>query len=204
MIVLGLTGSVGMGKSTAAAMLRAQRIPVFDADAYVHRALRRGGRGVRLVAAAFPDAYDKTRDAIDRKKLGFRIFNNAAARKKLEHIIHPLVRAAEIRFIRRHRGWNTRLIVLDIPLLFETHADVLCDAVICVTAPAHIQRARVLARAGMTPEKFAAILAAQMPDAEKRLRADYVLHTGLGRAATWRDLQSILHGLKQTHARNHP
>ena len=200
MIVLGLTGSVGMGKSTVARMLKTARIPVFDADAYVHRALRRGGRGVRDVAHAFPAAYDGSRDAIDRTKLGALVFNNPPARKKLEAILHPLVRNAELRFIRRHQAWRTRLIVLDIPLMFETRADVLCHAVICVTAPKFIQQARVMARPGMTADKFARILAAQMPDAEKRLRADYILQTGHGRHQTWRDLQTILTALKTKHA----
>lgn len=204
MIVLGLTGSIGMGKSTTIRMLRAQRIPVFDADAYVHRSMRAGGRAVRAVAAAFPSAFDKNKNQIDRAKLGAVVFANVAARKILEGILHPIVRGAEMRFINRHRGWRTRMIVLDIPLLFETRADVFCDAVICVTAPAFIQTARVMARPGMTADKFNRIKAVQMDDAEKRLRADFVLNTGHGRAKTWRDLQDILRHVRMVHARNRP
>jgi dephospho-CoA kinase len=204
MIVIGLTGSIGMGKSTTAKMLRSAHIPVFDADAYVHRALRSGGRALRAVAAAFPESYDAAYDQIDRQKLGSSVFHQSDARKKLEAILHPIVRQAEIKFIRRHRIWHTKIIVLDIPLLFETGADQLCDAVICVTAPDFIQLQRILRRPGMTIEKAEAIRAAQMDNHSKRLRADYTLETGQGRAATWRDLQTILRHVKQFYARNRP
>lgn len=202
MIVIGLTGSIGMGKSTTVRMFRMARIPVFDADAYVHRALRSGGRGVAAVAAAFPAAYDRTTGSINRPKLGQLVFGNPVARKKLEAILHPIVRSAEQRFINRMRSNRAPMAVLDIPLLFETGADILCDVVICVTAPSFIQRARVLARPHMTPEKLDRILAVQMSDWEKRLRADFVLNTGHGRAKTWHDLQDILRHVRMAHARN--
>ena len=200
MLVIGLTGSIGMGKSTVAKMLRADRIPVFDADAYVHRALNRGGVAVAAVAKIFPKSYDPVANRIDRKKLGQLVFHDPQARGRLEAVLHPLVRAAEYRFIRRHARARARIIVLDIPLLYETGAEALCDYVICVTAPPFIQRARVLKRPGMTAEKFAHILATQMGNAEKCARAHFVLQTGLGRAQTWRDLQTFLSALQRPYA----
>lgn len=191
-----------MGKSTTAQMLRDVHVPVFDADAYVHRALRRGGRAVDGVAAAFPRSYDRAAQRIDRRELSMLVFHDKTARKRLEGILHPLVRQAEIKFIKRHRAAQARLIVLDIPLLFETGAEQLCDAVICVRAPDKIQAARVLRRPGMTAEKFAHILKVQMPSAEKCARADFVLQTGGGHDATRRDLQDILRRVKQKYARN--
>lgn len=193
MKILGLTGSVGMGKSTAAAMLRRMGIPVYDADAAVHRMMRKGGIAVAPVAAAFPGVAKN--GAIDRAALGKRVFGNDAAMKRLEAIIHPLVRADEARFLNDRRRRGTDLVVMDVPLLFESGRQKRYDATMVVTAPAFLQRARVMARPGMTPARFAAILKRQMPDAEKRRRADFIIPSGLGRAVTWRCLRRVLRKL---------
>jgi dephospho-CoA kinase len=179
MKVLCLTGSVGMGKSTAARMLRRLGIPVHDADAEVHRLLGRGGAAVRAVDAAFPGA--RVGKAIDRAALGRIVFGDAAALKRLEGILHPLVRKAEQRFLAEARRRHCKLVVLDIPLLFETKGERRCDGVIVVSAPRAIQRARVMARPGMTKERLAAIERRQTPDREKRRHADIVIETGLGK-----------------------
>lgn len=194
MIILGLTGSVGMGKSTAARMLRQMGVPLHDADAAVHRLLAPGGAAVENVAAAFPDA--RRDGAIDRAALGALVFGDSAALKRLERILHPLVRADEQRFLRRWRAWRTRLVALDVPLLFETGGERRCDVVAVVSAPAFLQHRRVLARPGMTEARFRAILAKQMPDAEKRKRADFVVPSGLGCAVTWRALARIVRRLR--------
>ena len=179
MIVLGLTGSVGMGKSTAARAFRHLGIPVHDADRAVHRLLGRGGKARTAVEAAFPGVLKQ--GVIDRQALGRRVFGEPAALKRLEAILHPLVREAERRFIARARRQRRRLVVLDIPLLYETGGESRCDMVLVVSAPRRIQLARVMARPGMTAERLAGIEARQMPDAEKRRRADIVIDTGLGR-----------------------
>jgi dephospho-CoA kinase len=179
MKVLCLTGSVGMGKSTAARMLRRLGIPVHDADAEVHRLLGRGGAAVQAVDAAFPGVMVGKK--IDRAALGRIVFGDSAALKRLEGILHPLVRQAERRFLAEARRHHRKLVVLDIPLLFETKSERRCDGVIVVSAPRPIQRARVLARPGMTKEKLAAIEVRQIPDREKRRRADIVIETGLGK-----------------------
>ena len=194
MIVLGLTGSVGMGKSTAAAMLRRLGIAVHDSDAAVHRLLAPKGAAVAAVAAAFPGVRRKD-GGIDRPALGARVFADPAALRRLERILHPLVRLSQQRFLARARARRRKLVVLDIPLLFESGGAQRCDKVAVVSAPAFLQRARVLARPGMTEARFAAILAQQMPDAEKRRRADYVVASGLGRAFTFRRLRRIVRAL---------
>jgi dephospho-CoA kinase len=187
--ILGLTGSIGMGKSTAAAMFRHDGIAVHDADAAVHDLLRRGGAAVPAVAQAFPEA---VRDgAVDRKALGALVFGKPEALRRLEAILHPLVRRRMRRFLQQAGRRGDRLVVLDIPLLFETGGERFCDAVAVVSAPRLLQRQRVLARPGMTREKFAAILAAQMPDREKRRRADQVVPTGLGRRPTRLALRAL-------------
>ena len=179
MMILGLTGSVGMGKSTAAKLFRRCGIPVHDADAAVHRLLGPGGSGVTLVAAAFPETL---RDgAIDRSLLGKRVFGDAAALRRLESILHPLVRRSERGFLARVRRERHAVAVLDIPLLFETGGERRCDLVLVVSAPRRIQLARVLGRPGMSAARLAAIEARQMSDAEKRRRADFVIATGLSR-----------------------
>lgn len=179
-----------MGKSTAAAMFRRDGIAVHDADAAVHDLMRRGGAAVPAVAKAFPEA---VRDgAVDRKALGALVFGKPEALRRLEAILHPLVRRRMRRFLQQAGRRGDRLVVLDIPLLFETGGERFCDAVAVVSAPRLIQRQRVLARPGMTPEKFAAILAAQMPDREKRRRADWVVPTGLGRRPARLALRALL------------
>jgi dephospho-CoA kinase len=193
MKILGLTGSVGMGKSTAAAMLRHMGVPVYDADATVHRMMRRSGIAVTKVAAAFPGV--EKNGAIDRAALGQRVFSNETALKRLEAIIHPLVREDERAFLAAMRRRKAALVVMDVPLLFESGRDRRYAATMVVTAPAFLQRARVLARPGMTPARFAAINSRQMADSEKRRRADFIVPSGLGRAATWRSLRAVLRAL---------
>jgi len=194
MIVLGLTGGVGMGKSTAAAMLRRMGVPVHDADASVHRLLAKRGAAVAAVASAFPEA--RRDDAIDRERLGRRVFGDRAALKRLEHILHPLVRQDQLRFLKRQRAAGAALAVLDIPLLYETGGGQRCDAVLVVTAPAFLQRRRVLARQGMSEARFAAILARQVPDYVRRREADFVVPSGLGKAATFRRLRRVVAALR--------
>lgn len=191
MIILGLTGSIGMGKSTAAAVLRRLGVPVFDADAEVHRLLRRGGGAVAAVLATFPAA-EAAGGGVDRQKLGREVFGRPVELRRLEQILHPMVRRAERRFVAAARTRREPLAVLDIPLLFETGGDRRCDAVLVVSAPAWLQRQRVTRRSGMTDSRLRAILAAQTPDREKRRRADFVVLTGLSRAHTLRRLKSIL------------
>lgn len=176
MIVLGLTGSIGMGKSTTAAMFRDLGVPVHDSDDAVHRLY--AGPAAPLVEAAFPGVVRN--DVVDRRELSRRVVGDGAALKRLESIVHPLVRADADAFLAGHRAAGTGLVVLDIPLLFETAGRGRVDKVAVVTAPSEIQRARVMARPGMTEAKFAAILAEQVPDAEKRKLADFVIDTGEG------------------------
>lgn len=194
MIVLGLTGSIGMGKSTAAAMLRRLGCPVHDADAVVHRLYGRGGRAVPAITDAFPGA---VRDgAVDRVALAALVLNDPQAIHRLEHIVHPLVRAEGEAFLRRCARRRVPVVVMDIPLLFETGGRDRVDQVVVVSAPPAVQRARVLARPGMTEAKFRAILARQMPDGEKRRRADHVVETGLGRRHSLLALARIVRMLR--------
>lgn len=177
MIVMGLTGSVGMGKSTAAKMLQEMDVPVHDADACVHALLEPSGAGFEAVAKTFPTVVQDGR--IDRKALGQIVFTDPAQKKKLEQILHPLVREKTDAFVEDHRQQGAKLVVLDIPLLFETGRDRDMDVTLCMTASADTQRQRVLSRAGMTPERFEQIVASQIPDAEKRARSDYVVSSDL-------------------------
>jgi dephospho-CoA kinase len=202
MLVIGLTGSIGMGKSTAASMLRRLGLPVHDADAAVHRLTARGGAAVAPVAEAFPGVERDGR--IDRGLLGARVLGDPAALKRLEAILHPLVRAEARAFLARQARLRRPLAVLDIPLLFETGGERLCDAVIVVTAPSFVQRARVLRRPGMTEDKMRAILAQQMPDVEKRRRADFVVQTGLNKRHTLRQLSRIVRLLKREAVKRRP
>jgi len=181
-ITLGLTGSIGMGKSEAARMFRRLGVPVFDSDATVHQLLGPGGRAVAAVAAAFPGVVKN--DAVDRAALGAAVFGRPADLRRLEGILHPMVRATRDRFLRQAQARRDRLVVFDIPLLFETGGERNCDAVIVVTAPPFVQRARVLGRPGMSPEKFSAILDQQVPDVEKRRQADFIAPTGMGKRVT--------------------
>lgn len=177
MIILGLTGSIGMGKSTTAAMFRDEGVPVHDSDETVHRLY--SGAAAPLIENRFPGVVvDGT---VDRDRLSAAVLGNTEALRALEAIIHPLVREAADAFIARHRHAGAPLALLDIPLLFETGGEGRVDRIAVVSAPAEVQRERVLARPGMTEEKFRAILARQVPDAEKRRRADFVIDTGQGK-----------------------
>lgn len=190
MFILGLTGSIGMGKSTAAGMLRRLGVPVHDADAAVHRLLAADPAVRAEIAARFPGVVDG--EAVDRQALGAMVFADPRARQDLEAILHPRVRAAARRFLRQQAMARTPLVVLDIPLLYETGGEANVDAVLVVTAPGFLQAQRVLLRPGMSVERFNGILASQVPDSEKRRRADYVVETGLGKAYTYRRLQRLV------------
>ena len=190
MIVLGLTGSIGMGKSTAAKLLRQLRVPVSDADAIVHDLIRLGGSAVPAVDDAFPGVVSK--GTVDRAALGVLVFGDAAALKRLEDILHPLVEAARDRFLKQSRRARIKVVALDIPLLYEVAADDLCNATIVVSAPLFVQSGRVLARPNMTQEKLNDILSRQMSDFEKRRRATFVIPSGTGRRTTLQALSRIV------------
>ncbi len=178
MILIGLTGSIGMGKSTTAAMFREAGVPVYDADAAVRDLYDVGGAAVAPVGEAFPGV---VRDgAIDREALRQRVLGDPAALQRLNAIVHPLVGRHRVGFFQRMEAEGHDMVMLDIPLLFETGGDANMDAVVVVSAPPEAQRERVLARPGMTPERLDAILAQQTPDAEKRARAHFVVDTGHG------------------------
>ena len=188
MFILGLTGSVGMGKSTTARFFAEARVPVHDADAVVHRLYE--GEAVGAIEAAFPGT---TADGkVDRAKLGARVLDDAAGLKRLEAIVHPLVQRAQDRFLAEAEARGEKVAVLDIPLLFEVGKDRQCDAVVVVTAPPEVQRARVLERPGMTAEKLDAMLARQLPDAEKRRRADFIVDSSQGFGAARAQVRAIL------------
>lgn len=196
MIVLGLTGSIGMGKSTTAAMFQDAGVPVYDADAAVHALYAAGGAAGPLLEAAFPGV---TRDgAVDRAALGARVLGDADALRRLEAIVHPLVGHSRAGFFEAATAAGADVMVLDIPLLFETGGERNVDAVVVVSAPAEVQRERVLARPGMTEEKLAAILARQLPDGEKRARADYVIDTGQGLEAARARVTEVLTAVRGT------
>jgi dephospho-CoA kinase len=173
MVIVGLTGSIGMGKSTAAKMLREMGVPVYDADAAVHALQARNGPALPAIEAAFPGVVKA--GVLDRQALGARVFGNKEALRRLEAIVHPMVQQRQRAFLRRAALAGEKLVVLDIPLLFEGQGHRMVDAIAVVSAPAEMQRERVLARPGMTEEKFAEILKKQTPDAEKRARADFVI-----------------------------
>jgi dephospho-CoA kinase len=188
MFVLGLTGSLGMGKTTTARFFAEEGVPVHDADAVVHGLYE--GEAVAAIEAAFPGT--TTAGKVDRDKLAARVLGDAAALKRLEAIVHPLVHAAERRLLAAAEARGEKVAVLDIPLLFETGSDRRVDAVVVVSAPPEVQRTRVLARPGMTMAKFEAILAKQMPDAEKRRRADFVVDSSRGFEAARAQVRAIL------------
>ena len=207
-IIIGLTGSIGMGKSTCGEMFTRLGVPVHEADEAVHEILSEEGVGLQAIRShfpyfEFPQIYSKKNKnglrAIKRKELGALVFGNDDLRERLENILHPLVRENQQAFLRKHRGRD--IVVLDIPLLFETGADKNVDITGVVTAPAHIQRERVLARPDMTEDKFQAILQRQMLDGEKRARADHVIPTGLGHAKTMDAVKKIVGELRRTHNR---
>jgi dephospho-CoA kinase len=189
--ILGLTGSIGMGKSAVAAMFQGLGVPVFDADAAVHQLQGPGGALLPAIEAAFPGTTGP--NGVDRPKLGTAVFGNPEALKRLEAIVHPAVGAMRKGFLQEHA--HAPLIIFDIPLLFEKGGWEQVDAVVVVSASPEAQRARVLARPGMTPDKFEQILKLQVPDAEKRARADYVIDTGTSLAKTRHAVQRLLHRL---------
>jgi dephospho-CoA kinase len=198
MFILGLTGSVGMGKSATARLFSEHDVPVHDADAVVHKLYE--GEAVAAIERAFPGTTSNGR--VDRGKLAARVLGDPAALAQLEAIVHPLVRAAEDALVREARARDEKLVVLDIPLLFETGGEKRVDAVVVVSAPAETQRARVLARPGMTIEKLEAILAKQIPDAEKRRRADFVVDTSQGIEAAREQVRAILQAIAKMPARH--
>ena len=203
MIILGLTGSIGMGKSTAAGMLRRLGVPVHDADRTVHRLLGRGGAAVAAVERAFgPEVIAE--GAVDRPRLGARVFGDGVALKRLEAILHPQVRRAERRFLVQSATQRRPVVALDVPLLFETGGERRVDATVVVTAPAFLQRLRVLARPGMSADRLVAILARQTPDTEKRRRADFLVPTGLGKGPALRRLKRIVRLAKNRPGRRWP
>lgn len=193
MIRLGLTGSIGMGKSTVASMLREFGVPVFDADAEVRSVQGPAGAALPAIEAAFPGTTGA--QGVDRARLGQAVFGDPAALARLEAILHPMVRDAQAAFMARHAG--EAVVALDVPLLFEKGGWRGVDATMVVSAPADVQRARVLARPGMTPEKFEAILATQMADAEKRARADFIVDTGCRIEETRAAVRRIVNCLRE-------
>jgi dephospho-CoA kinase len=193
MIIIGLTGSIGMGKSTVAKMFEKIGVPVFDADAEVRRVQGPGGRALAAIEAAFPGTTHE--HGLHREKLGAHVFGNRAALQRLESILHPLVGEAQSAFLGAHRLKDA--VVLDVPLLFEKGGYKRCHISVVVSAPYRVQRARVLARPGMTEAKLAGILKAQMPDREKRRRADVVIETGRGRRETWLEVQKLVKSLRK-------
>lgn len=193
MIIVGLTGSIGMGKSTTAGLFAAQGVPVNDADQVVHDLYR--GDAVEPIREAFPSAV--ANGVVDRQRLSENLAKNPANFKTLEAIVHPLVRLREEAFLRRERATGASVVILDIPLLFETNANRRVDKVIVVSCAPDIQRQRVLSRPGMTPEKFELILSRQTPDAEKRAQADYVIDTGHGIDKAREQVKTILADLRK-------
>jgi dephospho-CoA kinase len=197
MIVIGLTGSIGMGKSAVAARFRQLGVPVCDADALVHELYE--GEAVEPIEAAFPGTTSGGK--VDRAKLGQAVLGDPRGLKRLESIVHPLVQAAEREFLRKAFEQGARMAVLEIPLLFETGGNARVDVTVVVSAPAEVQRQRVLQRPGMTPAKLEAILARQMPDAEKRRRADFVVDTGGSIEESYAQVDAIVAALQNRGGR---
>ncbi len=193
MVILGLTGSIGMGKTTTAEMFRQLGVPVFDSDAVVHRLYETSA--VADVEAAFPGVAEAGK--VDRTRLSARVLNDPAALRRLESIVHPRVAEARAIFLRQAEAAGAKVAVIDVPLLFETGGTDGVDAVIVVSAPESVQKSRVLARPGMTEARFAAILQRQMPDAEKRARATYVIETGQGLEAARLQVAGIVDALRR-------
>ncbi|WP_419319336.1 dephospho-CoA kinase [Caulobacter sp. ErkDOM-E] len=195
MIIIGLTGSIGMGKSTTSAMFEAEGVPVYDSDGAVHALYAVGGAAVAPVEAAFPGVV--VDGAIDRTRLSAVVMGDPEALKRLEAIVHPLVGADRIGFFEKAAADGKDIVVLDVPLLYETGGDKRVHKVVVVSAPAEVQRQRVLARPGMDAAKLDAILARQLPDAEKRARADFVIDTGQGLEHAHQQVRKILATLRQ-------
>lgn len=192
--IIGLTGGIGMGKSTVASQLERLGAKICNADDIVHQLLAKGGAAVQVIGKRFPDVVVDGR--INRQRLGDIVFRDKEKLQWLESVLHPLVQQAENRFIERESRKGARLIVLDIPLLFETGGESRCDMTLLVTAPPFIQRMRVMQRKGMTLEKFHRIVKSQMPDRDKRKLADIIIPTGLGKA---RSFQSVAHVVRDLH-----
>jgi dephospho-CoA kinase len=195
---LGLTGSIGMGKSTTAAMFAHEGVPVWDADAAVHRLYAEGGGGVVQIAALVPDA--TLNRSVDRDALRGAIMRDATLLPKIEAAIHPLVAGDQAGFLNKHA--SAPIVLFDIPLLFETGADQWLDSIVVVSAPPDIQRARVLSRPGMTETDFERILARQLPDTEKRARADHIIETGEGPEAARRAVRGVLSAIRNRSGQN--
>ena len=194
MLLVGLTGSIGMGKSETAKMFARLGVPVYDADAAVHAIYEKGGAAVEPLRAEFPDAI--VDDAVDRARLSKLVLDDKDALKKLEGIVHPLVGQTQLHFLKDAQASGAKIAVLDIPLLYETGGETRVDAVVVVSAPADVQRARVLERPGMTTEKFEQILAKQVPDADKRARADFVVETDKGLEHAFEQVKRITEDLQ--------
>jgi dephospho-CoA kinase len=202
MMIVGLTGSIGMGKSTAAKMLRQMGVPVYDADANVHAIQAKGGVALPAIEAAFPGVVKE--GVLDRQALGARVFGNKEALRRLEAIVHPLVGQRQRAFLKRAARRGEKLVVLDIPLLFEGAGERRVDATLVVSAPAFLQRHRVMARPGMSKERFEGILRQQVPDARKRRKATIVIPTGLGLAPTRVALAKAIAKLRKRRGRFWP
>lgn len=193
-LVIGLTGSIGMGKTLVTSQFAQYGAHTCNADGFVHELLGRHGEAVEAVEAAFPGVVKD--DAVDRKLLGKIVFADPVKLKQLEAILHPLVIAKEEAFVARAKVLGANIVVMDIPLLFETGGEARCDKTVVVSAPACVQKKRVLARPNMTPETFARILASQMPDQEKRARADFVVQTGFGKVYSGWQVKRIFASLR--------
>ncbi|MEK6746423.1 MAG: dephospho-CoA kinase [Pseudomonadota bacterium] len=195
MIVIGLTGGIAMGKSTVARQFELLGAKTCSADACVHKLMRKGGKAVALIKKHFPSSVKD--EEVDRKILGKIVFADKEKLIKLENILHPLVQEMENDFVRRMRNLGTKFVVLDIPLLFETNGHERVDFTVVVSAPAFIQKQRVMARQGMTAERFEKIIASQMQDLEKRNRADFVIPTGLGKGYSFRAVKQLVSHIKE-------
>ena len=200
MIIIGLTGSIGMGKSTAANIFKELGVAVHDADAAVHKLLDFNGAAVLPLLELFPNTKLEDKDgnvAIDRKALGAIVFNNPEKLKMLENVLHPIVRSETDDFLKEQFNKGAQIVVLDIPLLFETHGETRCDAVLVVTASYETQKKRVLERPNMSEERFKQILEKQVPDAEKRRRADFVIEMEHGIEQAKKDIEAVLKQVKK-------
>lgn len=202
MLILGLTGSIGMGKTVAADNFRRSGLPVHDADDTVHNLMEIGGEAVDPIAEMFPETVIK--GAIDREALAKRVFSDPGGLARLEEILHPMVRRREQQFLEHRARQGYRQVILDIPLLFETGGEDRCDAVITVSAPRFLQEQRVLRRSGMTRERLDSILARQTPDAEKRRRSNFVVLTGLGRDFSLLQILNIVRLTRHWRGKNWP
>ena len=197
MIIIGLTGSIGMGKSTTSMMFKEAGIPVFDSDSAVHKLQAKGGRALGAIEEAFPGVVID--GELDRQKLGAIVFADKEAKVKLEAIVHPMVQEERIAFFEKAETDNVAMVVLDVPLLFETSGDKACHKVVVVSAPVDIQRERVLARQGMTEEKLDHILKQQLDDSEKRNRADYIVETHKGFEYAENQVKAIIKEIKREY-----